>query len=451
MAATGSLGEGPASERALLDRTVTVRSAVMVPALLVAWHWLFSAFRLYSSRRLSAFRAEALDVTLAAAAATAAAAAAAWAFSMPGATPASAAVFLATSVAVLLASRVALRLALRYARLQGRNLRHVVIVGTNATARQYAAFLRRRPELGYVVAGFVDHPGAAASLERGDRLVCDFERFPEYLRSQVVDEAVIFVPVKSFYAQITRIVATCETQGVVARLRSDLVDPSLGDLSFEEAPGISLPLVSVYTGRMRGWRMAVKRLVDVVGAVAIIVLALPVMAGAALAIRVTAGGPVLFVQERLGLGKRRFRLYKFRTMVPGAERLQAGLASRNEASGPVFKIRDDPRATPVGRFLRRTSIDELPQLLNVLRGDMSLVGPRPLPVRDYEGFSEDAHRRRFSVRPGLTCLWQVSGRNGVPFDRWMELDMRYIDTWSLWLDLVILAKTVPAVLRATGA
>ena len=170
-----------------------------------------------------------------------------------------------------------------------------------------------------------------------------------------------------------------------------------------------------------------------------------------IAIKLTSEGPVLFLQERIGLNKRRFKIYKFRTMIPNAERLMRSLESKNEASGPVFKIKDDPRITPVGRFLRRSSIDELPQLLNVLRGDMSLVGPRPLPVRDYEGFSEDWQRRRFSVTPGITCLWQVNGRSDVSFEEWMLLDLKYLDEWSLWLDLKILAKTVPAVLKGAGA
>src|SRR3990172_2802307 len=156
--------------------------------------------------------------------------------------------------------------------------------------------------------------------------------------------------------------------------------------------------------------------------------------------------PALFVQQRVGLNKRRFRLYKFRTMVPDAEKKLSELEHLNEASGPVFKIKQDPRITPLGRILRRTSIDELPQLLNVLKGDMSLVGPRPLPVRDYNGFDKDWHRRRFSVRPGMTCLWQVNGRSDVSFERWMELDMEYIDNWCLSLDIRILAKTIPAVL-----
>jgi len=157
------------------------------------------------------------------------------------------------------------------------------------------------------------------------------------------------------------------------------------------------------------------------------------------------------VQHRVGLNKRRFRLYKFRTMVVDAEAQLPALEHRNEASGPVFKIRNDPRLTRVGHFLRESSLDELPQLVNVIKGDMSLVGPRPLPVRDYRGFTQDWHRRRFSVRPGITCLWQVNGRSGVAFDQWMKLDMEYIDHWSLMLDMKILLKTIPAVLRRTGA
>lgn len=151
------------------------------------------------------------------------------------------------------------------------------------------------------------------------------------------------------------------------------------------------------------------------------------------------------------MNKRRFKIYKFRTMIPNAEQVIHTLEGQNEATGPVFKIKNDPRITPIGKFLRRSSIDELPQLLNVLKGDMSLVGPRPLPVRDYEGFSEDWQRRRFSVKPGITCLWQVNGRSGISFDQWMLLDLQYLDEWSLWLDLKILAKTVPAVLKGAGA
>ncbi len=182
-----------------------------------------------------------------------------------------------------------------------------------------------------------------------------------------------------------------------------------------------------------------------------IIILLPVFVAAALLIKLTSPGPVFFVQERVGYNKRRFKLYKFRTMVPGAEKKQKELEQLNEMSGPVFKIGKDPRITPIGKFLRKTSVDELPQIFNVLKGDMSIVGPRPLPVRDYEGFDQDWHRRRFSVYPGITCLWQINGRNQISFEEWMKLDMEYIDNWSLGLDLIILAKTIPAVLKGSGA
>jgi len=177
----------------------------------------------------------------------------------------------------------------------------------------------------------------------------------------------------------------------------------------------------------------------------------PILALIALAIRLDGHGPVIFAQERFGFNKRRFRMFKFRTMITDAEALQATLEDRNEAAGPVFKIKDDPRVTRIGKFLRKTSLDELPQLWNVLRGDMSLVGPRPLPLRDVHRFSESWLMRRFSVRPGVTGLWQVSGRSDLTFTRWVALDLQYIDRWSLGLDLKILAMTVPAVLKGRGA
>jgi exopolysaccharide biosynthesis polyprenyl glycosylphosphotransferase len=194
-----------------------------------------------------------------------------------------------------------------------------------------------------------------------------------------------------------------------------------------------------------------KRTLDILFSIILLILFSPVFLLAAMLVYSTSEGPVLYLQERVGLNKRRFRMYKFRTMVRNAEKLIDRLESLNEVSGPVFKIKNDPRITRVGKVLRRTSVDELPQLLNVLKGEMSLVGPRPLPVRDYEGFNEDWQRRRFSVRPGITCLWQIAGRNSIPFDQWMRLDLQYVDEWSLWLDFKILARTIPAVLKGVGA
>ena len=209
--------------------------------------------------------------------------------------------------------------------------------------------------------------------------------------------------------------------------------------------------IATYSGSSEFWPRTAKRALDLVVAGIALLLVLPTLIVASIAIKLTSPGPVFFLQERIGLNKRRFKIFKFRTMVQNAETLMAQLEKHNEVSGPVFKIKNDPRITSIGKFLRRSSIDELPQLLNVLKGDMSLVGPRPLPVRDYEGFNEDWQRRRFSVKPGITCLWQVGGRSGVSFNQWMLLDMQYMDEWSLWLDFKILFKTIPAVLKGSGA
>jgi exopolysaccharide biosynthesis polyprenyl glycosylphosphotransferase len=197
--------------------------------------------------------------------------------------------------------------------------------------------------------------------------------------------------------------------------------------------------------------LIVKRIVDFAVALVAVVAILPVMLLVALVIKLTSPGPVLFAQKRVGHNKRKFTMFKFRTMVVDAERQMEQLQHLNEVSGPVFKIKNDPRITPIGKFLRKTSLDEVPQLFSVLKGDMSLVGPRPLPIRDYEGFNEDWQRRRFSVKPGITCLWQVQGRSSISFEKWMELDLQYIDKWSLWLDFQILLQTIPAVLKGSGA
>jgi lipopolysaccharide/colanic/teichoic acid biosynthesis glycosyltransferase len=200
-----------------------------------------------------------------------------------------------------------------------------------------------------------------------------------------------------------------------------------------------------------GYRLVVKRAIDIAGAAVGLVIFAPLMVIVAIAIKLTSAGQIIYAQDRCGFSKRPLRMYKFRSMFADAAERQDALEERNEANGPVFKIRNDPRITPLGRLLRRTSIDELPQLWNVLRGDMSLVGPRPLPWRDVRRIIRPSDMRRFSMRPGLTCLWQVQGRNNIDFERWVELDLEYIDRWSLALDARILLKTIPAVLSGNGA
>lgn len=361
------------------------------------------------------------------------------------------AVFWMVAVLMLSSSRLILRQVLSYIRFHGRNLRDVVIVGTNSRAVEYARAIESKPDLGYQLVGFVDDgwSGLDTFRQLGYPLVCGLENFGQFLRENVVDEVVVGLPLKSLYEKSAEIVDLCEKQGIVVRFVSDLFKLNIARSKTEDFGGGAI--LTVYTGQMQGWPVVVKRMLDFALAVLLLALMCPLLLIVAVCIKVTSAGPVLFSQERVGLNKRSFRLYKFRTMGRNAEAKIREIEHLNEASGPVFKIRSDPRITPIGRLLRKTSIDELPQLINVLKGEMSLVGPRPLPVRDCSGFDRDWHRRRFSVRPGITCLWQVNGRSEIPFEQWMQLDMEYIDRWSLWLDLKILVKTIPAVLRGSGA
>ena len=252
------------------------------------------------------------------------------------------------------------------------------------------------------------------------------------------------------FEQVEYVIRACELEGVEVWLIADFFSTEISRTSLDELLG--RPLLIFRTTPEAGWQVLVKQFMDFLGSFGLLVLLAPLFALIAVAIKLAMPGPVFFRQQRSGMSGAPFTLYKFRTMVTNAEQVKHELAAMNEMTGPVFKITNDPRVTPLGKFLRKYSFDELPQLLNVLRGEMSLVGPRPLPVDEVKRFENLAHRRRLSVKPGLTCLWQVSGRNQISdFKDWVRLDLEYIDNWSLWLDLKILILTLPAVLRGTGA
>jgi exopolysaccharide biosynthesis polyprenyl glycosylphosphotransferase len=434
-----------------LSMRIKVGNFVIFALLLLVWHMVFSSLGLYSSKRLSSRWAEVLAIAKAATLACAIVFVAATFLRIQMVTPRFILIFWTAATLAGAASRVVFRSLLAGVRRRGRNLRQMVVVGTNPRALRFARNIESRPELGYRIAGFVDGPwlGLGMFRQTGYPLVSDLPGFPRFLREQVVDEVVIALPMESSYGKAARIAALCEEQGIIVRLLSSMFNLRMAQSRAEEFAGEAVTTLS--TGSPDGWQHLCKRTLDVAVSLAAMLALSPVFLLAALAVKLSSPGPAFFVQDRVGLGKRRFRLYKFRTMVADAPQRQWEVERLNEAHGPVFKIKKDPRLTPLGKFLRKTSIDELPQLFNVLKGDMSLVGPRPLPVRDYEGFHEDWQRRRFSVRPGITCLWQVNGRSAIPFERWMELDMQYIDQWSLGLDFKILAKTIPAVIRGAGA
>jgi len=252
------------------------------------------------------------------------------------------------------------------------------------------------------------------------------------------------------FEQVEYVIRACELEGVEVWLVADFFSTQISRTSLDELLG--RPLLIFRTTPEASWRIVVKQVMDVAGSFLLLVLGSPVFLGLALLIKLTSPGPILFCQQRSGLNGRPFTIFKFRTMVTNAEQFQHELSAMNEMTGPVFKVTNDPRVTPVGKFLRKWSLDELPQIFNVLRGDMSLVGPRPLPVDEVKRFENLSHRRRLSVKPGLTCLWQVKGRNQISdFREWVRLDLEYIDNWSLGLDIKILFLTIPAVLRGTGA
>lgn len=275
--------------------------------------------------------------------------------------------------------------------------------------------------------------------------------------SQLVDllhehsiSRVIFAVKHAHFSRIEEAVQACETEGVEAWLSADFFQTAIARPTFDVLGG-KLMLV-FHTAPAASWALWVKDVLDRVGAALLILATAPLWLVAAAGIKLSSKGPVFFAQNRAGRSGRSFRMFKFRTMVTNAEAIQRQLEQNNQMSGPVFKLKEDPRIFSFGKWLRRLSVDELPQLINVLRGEMSLVGPRPLPVYEIEKIEKHAQRRRLSVKPGLTCLWQVMGRNTInSFEDWVALDLRYIDNWSLWLDFRILAKTLPAVLKGSGA
>jgi exopolysaccharide biosynthesis polyprenyl glycosylphosphotransferase len=418
--------------------------------LIGVWHLIFRQVGLYESRRISTIRREFGDLFWGVMLCSAAFLIADFFFPMKFFNNRFVPVFGAVLFIILAASRIVLRLTLRELRKRGSNLRNVLIAGTDEEAMAFAKKIAGMPELGWNLKGFVDDEWRGSVPQEGRfRIVSDFAGFKAFLRGNVVDEVIICIPMQKYFNEIRTIITACSEQGILVRRKLERFKL---EHAYTKVEYLDSDILLTYcTGQMRRRLLIVKKAFDYAVGFVLTVLLLPVFLLIAAAIKLTSRGPVFFVQERLGFNKRRFRLYKFRTMVPGAEEQMDKLEKYNEMGGAVFKMKNDPRMTPVGRVLRKFSLDELPQLFNVLRGDMSLVGPRPLPERDFKGFDTDWHRRRFCVKPGLTCLWQVSGRNKLTFDEWMSLDLRYIDNWSLLLDIKILLKTVPAVFVGRGA
>ncbi len=364
----------------------------------------------------------------------------------------------------LTAERYLVLRVLRFWRQQGRNYRNIIVCGIGEQALRLAREVGTRPELGLRIRAFatltadIDPRGALIEQFRTDlraighrqvgRFIQGTEKLARAIKTYAIDE-VIFTDVVEVMPQIEEMVLVCSEQGVRTTIAADLFSIGLIKSGISYFGG--MPLIHFQTPPGDRWELAVKRMLDVVISAALLVILSPFMALIALAIRLDSPGPIIFSQRRMGLNGRIFNMHKFRSMVQGAEHEQEKLRSQNEMQGPVFKIKNDPRITSVGRWIRRLSLDELPQLWNVLVGEMSLVGPRP-PVPGEVSMYERKDRRRLSMRPGITCTWQVSGRNDIQdFDSWVKLDLEYIDNWSLSRDLMLLFRTIPAVFFGTGA
>ena len=329
------------------------------------------------------------------------------------------------------------RLILRSRLAKSQYKRRVAIVATGPEIVRLRALVRKYS---------AESMEIAAEFDIGDSA-------PHQLIELLHEHSVSGVLVSARHTQLDRIesvIRLCEVEGVEAWLVADFFATQIAQASFDEMFGH--PLLVFRSTPETSWQVIAKFIMDVVGALLLVILLSPVLIAIAIGVKLTSPGPILFRQKRSGVNGAPFTIYKFRTMATNAEQTQHELAAMNEMSGPVFKVTNDPRITKFGKWLRKYSLDELPQLFNVLQLEMSLVGPRPLPVNEVKRFNDLAHRRRLSVKPGLTCLWQVSGRNKITdFTEWVRLDLQYIDNWSIWLDLAILIRTIPAVVQGTGA
>lgn len=346
---------------------------------------------------------------------------------------------------------VGLRRMVRAVVLGGGQPRRVLVAGGAAEVAAAAALVNAHRDWGLEVAGLVSDGRWADPGPSEFPLLGAYPDLFRLVQEQHAAE-VLIAPAAGQLGDlhgIASVISTLEEQGTVVRLAMNFLPRSVSRLTFDQL-GEELPLLTFSTTPGNEVRLAVRRLADIVLSVALLLLLSPLMFVIAVGVKLASPGPVLFRQVRCGLHGRRFTFLKFRTMRIDAERLKPLLEPFNEMDGPAFKMTNDPRVFPFGGFLRRTSLDELPQLINILRGDMSFVGPRPSVVEEVDQY-QPWQRRRLSMKPGLTCLWQISGRNELTFDEWMRLDLEYIDNWSLWLDVKIAFKTIPAVLLGRGA
>jgi exopolysaccharide biosynthesis polyprenyl glycosylphosphotransferase len=337
---------------------------------------------------------------------------------------------------------------LSYFRARGKNQKNILIIGTGKKACEFFDLAKSNSHWGINVLGFVSENGDIPVNGQSSLVIGKTGELPRILNRNPVDEVYIALPISS-YGKAETIISQCQEQGITSHLAAEFKSENLPVFRADDILGS--PVLTFSADSREMLKLFVKRVTDILVSGVLLILFSPVFLMVAIAIKLGSRGPVFYKWKVVGHNRKEFTGYKFRSMVPAADRLKAKLISDNEMKGVVFKMKNDPRITRIGRFIRKYSIDELPQLYNVFKGDMSLVGPRPPLQSEIDAFA-NWHRRKLSVKPGITCLWQVSGRNRITdFDEWVKLDLQYIDNWSLWLDAKIMARTIPAVLMKKGA
>jgi exopolysaccharide biosynthesis polyprenyl glycosylphosphotransferase len=437
----------------ILEATFRIEDAIGMLILIVGWIGIFDYFIRYKADRLVALNTQLKNLIKATSLASFWLMIISAVFSVKSFNILNILIFYAAVTGVGVFSRLFLRVLLLSARRSGYNYRYLLVVGANERSSQIAAKIEEKPELGFKIVGFVAETPEAAEAWHSDsqpnwQILGALDELRAVFTRERVDEVIVCLPVDARFRDITAVIQHARELGIVVRLMPEFADGYLlKNVHIEEFEDEYV--ITLFREQML-LQLLIKRAIDTAISLAVLTILFPVLLVVAILIKLTSPGPVFFVQNRVGMNQRQFKLYKFRSMVADAEQRKSELLHLNERDGPAFKIENDPRITRIGRFIRRTSIDELPQLFNVLSGEMSLVGPRPpLPdeVRKYEWL----FRKRLSVKPGITCIWQISGRNHISFDRWMQMDHEYIENWSIWLDLRILLKTIPAVLFSRGA
>jgi exopolysaccharide biosynthesis polyprenyl glycosylphosphotransferase len=356
--------------------------------------------------------------------------------------------FAAISLLILMLQKTVLMLVLKFIHRHGLNKRSILVVGTGERAKKYMQLIKKHGEWGLSIAGLVDDdPDMVGKEINGYRIKGILKDIPRLLDEEAVNEVVFVVP-RTWLTKVEESILECELRGVKTSVAVDIFNLHFARPVLSDFDGF--PVIQFETTIEDMLQLFVKRLIDIFVSALMLLALLPLFLLMAVLIKATSKGPVFFRQIRSGLNGRKFTMYKFRTMEMDAERKREVLAAHNELDGPAFKMKDDPRLTGVGRYMRKLSLDEFPQLINVLNGEMSLVGPRPLPVCE-AAQCQPWQRRRTSMKPGMTCIWQVSGRNNISFNRWIEMDLEYIDNWSLKLDLKLLLETIPAIFKGHGA